>query len=113
VDVPKAQRSLTDQELEILEVKGFDLLAQVESILRHGRQYQREVQRLRGILGKGQTDTANRPPLTAVRTHLAELLRACSTFTETIQEINSIAGHPVRSRERQPQRAPRNSTRKR
>ena len=36
---------------------GFDLLAHVEAMLRHARQYNQEVKQLRSHLGKGQTDT--------------------------------------------------------
>jgi hypothetical protein len=62
----KAHRP-SKQQHDLLEVHGFDLLADIEAMLRHARQYQREVQRLRGILGKGQTDTSDQPPLEAVR----------------------------------------------
>jgi hypothetical protein len=79
--------SLTQQDHELMEVHGFDLLSQIEAMLRHVRQYQREVQRLRGLMGRGQTSTADLPPIEAVDRHLIELRKACSAFMETLDEI--------------------------
>jgi hypothetical protein len=86
-DMTKQRRELSDQQKEVLEVLGFDVMAQVEAMLRHVRQYQREVQRLRGILGKGQTSTAHRTPIDAVRTHANELHKTATAARETIDEI--------------------------
>jgi hypothetical protein len=77
----------TRRQHEQLEVWGFDLLANVEAMLRHVRQYQREVQRLRGLLGKGQSQTANRPAPEAVLQHVKELQRACLGFNDTLDDI--------------------------
>ena len=89
------RRSITEQEHELMEVQGFDLLAQIEAMLRHVRQYQREVQRLRGLLGKGQTETTHLPPHEAVDRHLNELRKACTAFAETLDDILQI--HEVRT----------------
>jgi phage host-nuclease inhibitor protein Gam len=77
----------TEHQHELMEVWGFDLLAHVEAILRHVRQYQREVQRLRGLMGKGQTETSDRPPVDAVLEHVKQLQRASLGFNETLDEI--------------------------
>ena len=56
--MPKDTRHQTmERHPELLEVWGFDLLAHVEAMLRHARQYNQEVKQLRSHLGKGQTDT--------------------------------------------------------
>jgi hypothetical protein len=70
----------TKSQHDAMEVHGFDLLAQVEAMLRHVREYQREVQRLRGTLGKGQTTTSNRSPFDATREHATQLRRAWESF---------------------------------
>ena len=55
---------------ELLEVWGFDLLAHVEAMLRHARQYNQEVKQLHSHLGKGQT--TDQVPLDAVLQHVKE-----------------------------------------
>jgi hypothetical protein len=50
----------------LLEIQEFDLLGQVEATLRSVREFQREVQRLRGIPPKEQTSTSDLPPIDAV-----------------------------------------------
>jgi hypothetical protein len=87
---PNGSNPLTDSERELLEVHGFDLLAQVEAMLRHAREYQREVQRLRGILGRGQTSTADLLPLEAVREHVEQLRHESETFGAFLDDIVAI-----------------------
>jgi len=70
----------TKSHHDAMEVHGFDLLAQVEAMLRHVREYQREVQRLRGTLLKGQTSTSNRRPVDAAREHVTQLRRVSEKF---------------------------------
>jgi hypothetical protein len=70
----------------LLEVHGFELLAQVEEMLRHVREYQRQVQRLRDALS-GQTTTAPRTPTSAVR---EQLRRLRNTWTEVEGTLNDI-----------------------
>jgi hypothetical protein len=86
-----AQKSNANRNGELLEVLGFDLLAQIEAMLRHAREYQREVQRVRGILGKGQTATSDLPPLDAVRHHLQQMRQVCTSFRDTLTDAQSAA----------------------
>src|SRR5687768_12747363 len=85
------QDSRSEDRLGLLEVHGFDLLAHVEAMLRHAREYQREVQRLRGILGKGQTSTVDMAPLAAVRHHLEEMHLAHASFGDSLTDARRIA----------------------
>ena len=89
---PRKQPSLTEQDGEAMEIHGFDLLAQVEAMLRHTREYQREVQRLRGMLGRGQTSTSERPPLHALRTQVDRLRRTWTDFGQTLADVEQLAG---------------------
>jgi hypothetical protein len=85
--VPKETHHQTmERQQELLEVWGFDLLAHVEAMLRHARQYNQEVKRLRSHLGTGQTDT-EQVPLDAVLQHVKELQRSSALFSETLGEI--------------------------
>jgi hypothetical protein len=74
-------------------VQGFDLMAQIEAMLRHAREYQREVQRLRGILGRGQTGTGEMTPVAAVRHHVDEMHTAYASFGETLTDVRRIVAH--------------------
>ena len=81
---------------QILEVCGFDLMAEIENMLRHVREYQREVQRLRGILGKGQTGTADREPQEAVRVHVKALYVATAALSDTLQQIAEVTAQDLK-----------------
>ena len=81
----------TYRRTELLEVLGFDLLAQVEEMLRHVGEYQREVQQLRGMLGAGQTSTEDRPPSEAVHQHLKRLRATWTEFGSLLNEIEQIS----------------------
>jgi hypothetical protein len=100
-----------DQRHEMMEVHGFDLLAQVEAMLRHVRQYQREVQRLRGTLGKGQTTTSKRTPLDAVQEHVKRLQSASGTFAETVEALRELTGPAEVSRRRAGRKSASNARR--
>lgn len=65
-------------------------MAQIEAMLRHAREYQREVQRLRGILGKGQTATSDMRPLAAVRQQLQQMHEAYASFGDTLTEARRV-----------------------
>jgi hypothetical protein len=74
----------------LLEVHGFDLLAGVEEMLRHVRDYQREVQRLRGLLDRGQAITSDLPALRGVQEQLNRLKRTWSEVGATLREIEQL-----------------------
>ena len=82
--------SRAEDRRELLEVHGFDLLAQIEAMFRHAREFQREVQRLRGILGQGQTETPAMNPLAAVRPHVERMQQAYASFGETLEDAQRI-----------------------
>ena len=73
-------------------MKGFDLLAEVEAMLRTAREYQREVQRVRGILGKGQTQTSQLPPVAALTQQVRRLRETIQSMTGVVNEIEQTVG---------------------
>jgi hypothetical protein len=81
---------MPQSKAEVLEVHGFDLLAQVEAMLRHVRQYQREVQRFRGLLGPGQTATSHKNRLTALLKYHDDMHRAYDSFGESLAEVGQV-----------------------
>lgn len=80
----------SERDRQLLEVHGFDLLTQVEAMLRHVREYQREVQRLRGAPDKGAT-TADRGPMSTVREHLKRMRQTWTEFGTTLDDIEQLA----------------------
>ncbi len=76
-----------EQHKELMDVHGLDLLAQVEAMLRHARQYQREVQKLRGLLQRTSPGTSASDAMRSIRHHLAEMRTACTSFNATLDEI--------------------------
>jgi hypothetical protein len=71
---------LTANQMDMMEVCGFDLLAQVEALLRHAREYQRELQRVRHA-------AANSQAAAGVRRRVFELRQVCARLRETLDLI--------------------------
>jgi hypothetical protein len=59
-------------------------------MLRHVREYQREVQRLRGALDRGQAIASDGPPLRAAQEHFNRLKRTWSEVGATLREIEQL-----------------------
>lgn len=76
----------------MLEVLGFDLLAQVEAILRHTREYQRDVRRFRQPLERDRIRTVELSLIRAVQGHVNRLEEAGASFRETLRSIKQAAG---------------------
>ena len=73
-----------DDHAQAMEVHGFDLLAQVEAMLRHVRAYQQNVQELRGTpLGPA----VRRKSATAVLDNVKQLRKVCDTFCTTLDDV--------------------------
>jgi hypothetical protein len=96
-------RTAQASRAELLEVLGFDLLAQAEAMLRHTRAYLREVQRLRREVRKQQTPSAG-PIDGGLHAQVARLQTAGSTFQDTVKSIKEAAGRPARENAPPPRR---------
>jgi flagellar biosynthesis chaperone FliJ len=72
---------LTASQVNLLEVCGFDLLAQVEALLRYSREYQRDVLRF-------QRAATNASTLGALRRQISNLRHACASLQRTVELIS-------------------------
>jgi hypothetical protein len=77
------------QHGEMLDVHGFDLLAQVEAMVRHVREYQREVQRLRGTM-HDDAGASNAVRIQRLRERTADLRTCYNDFCGTLEDIDAI-----------------------
>jgi hypothetical protein len=75
----------------MLEVYAFDLMAQVEAMLRHIREYQQGLQRLRGTLPPSRTQG----PLAAMRKHLRELREQLTHFDASLTDMEGVTGQTL------------------
>lgn len=92
---------MPEKRLPLLETAGFDLLAQVEGMLRHVRSYQEEVHRIRDLVSQGKRERASLL-LTegAPAGHMKKLRQASVELTETIDNIEAWMAEERASRAR-------------
>jgi hypothetical protein len=77
-------------QINLMEVCGFDLLAQVESLLRHVREYQREVRHLHRV----KQNSSHAP----VRRQVHQLRQVCASLQRTLEMIRDVE-QPTTSQE--------------
>ena len=82
-DMPGSNR-LDDEHAQAMEVHGFDMLAQVEAMLRHVRAYQQNVQDLRST---PLMPAVRRKSATAVLDNVKQLRQACETFCSALDDV--------------------------
>jgi hypothetical protein len=82
--------SFSREQQELLEAYGFDLMAQIEAMLRHVREYQRALQQLRGTLPPSNPQT----PVTTMQDHIHALRRAAKEFEVCLTEMEAHASVP-------------------
>lgn len=83
-------KSGSDRQAEILDVQLLDVLAQVEAVLRHGREVQREALRFRGI--PSLVDHRRRRAAgTAIRDRIDQMHSDCSTLVLVVEELQRSA----------------------
>jgi hypothetical protein len=81
--------TFTRQQQELLEAYGFDLMAQIEAMLRHVREYQRALQRFRGTLPPPE----DRAPLETMGDHVRALRAAVTEFDTCLEDIEHGIAH--------------------
>jgi hypothetical protein len=75
---------LNGDHAQAMEVHGFDLLAQVEAMLRYVRAYQQNVQELRRT---PLMPAVRRKSATAVLDNVKQLRKACDTFCTALDGV--------------------------
>jgi hypothetical protein len=88
-----AMAHLTREQQEALEVYGFDLMAQVEAMLRHIREYQRALQRFRGTLPRQQSNDPTQTPIAVMSDHVRGLRAALQEFNNCLTEVEERTVH--------------------
>jgi hypothetical protein len=91
--------SFTREQQEMLEAYGFDLMAQTEAILRHVREYQRGLQRLRGTLPRGRSADATQSPLSVMAAHIQSLRETLAQFDSCLAEVEAVTRNAPGDRE--------------
>jgi hypothetical protein len=79
-----------DRQSEIVDVQLLDVLAQIEALLRNGREVQRESLRLRGVPNAGgrgnRRDAAER-----LRKLVAAMLADSRSLSQVLRDLNAAA----------------------
>jgi hypothetical protein len=75
-----------DRKAELLDVQLLDVLAQIEAVLRHGREIQREALRVRGVPSP-VNQSQRRAAGTAIRDRVDQMHRDCSTLCTVVEEL--------------------------
>lgn len=75
-----------ERQAEVLDVQLLDVLAQVEAVLRHGREIQREALRVRGVASP--TNQAQRYASgTMIRERVDEMHKDCRVLCNVVEEL--------------------------
>lgn len=92
--------SLTREEQEVLEAYGFDLMAQLEAMLRHIREYQRALQTFRGTLPRQGSDDPAQAPIVVMDNHVRALRQASRQFDISVTEIEQLTARSEKEEQR-------------
>jgi phage host-nuclease inhibitor protein Gam len=74
---------------QILDVHLLDVLAQVEAVLRGGRDVQREGLRVRNVAGASAAK--RRASAVKIQKHVAQMRKECRALTRVVDELGEIA----------------------
>jgi hypothetical protein len=80
-------QQFTDEQLQLLEVFGLDLLSQAEAAVRAVRDYQRAIQQLRGIRATSNGDAGS---IGTVHSSVKQLHAGCADLSVTVDGILGI-----------------------
>ena len=84
------RRAYLDQQAEVIEVQGLDLLAQVEALLRGVADYQRQAVRFHGTPKEPVSDSTRRAAGAALRTRIEALKEQAQALNSTLDEIERV-----------------------
>jgi hypothetical protein len=98
--------SAADRQSEILDVQLLDVFAQIEALLRLGREVQREALRVRGLplpVTPAQRQDAGR----VIFRQLGEMTSECRTLGEVLGELHDTAAELDRLLKQEGEEQPR------
>jgi hypothetical protein len=78
------------KQSELLDVELLDGFAQIEALLRHGREVQREALRVRGLpdpVSHAQRLAAAR----SIQQHLTDMMEQCQSLGDVLRELQATA----------------------
>jgi hypothetical protein len=78
------------RQSELLDVQLLDVLAQVEAVLRHGREVQREALRVRGVPSPVNPQE-RRAAGTAVRQRVDQMDKECNVLCGVVRDLSVAA----------------------
>jgi hypothetical protein len=84
------ERTAAERQSEVLDVQLLDVFAQIEALLRLGREVQREALRIRDVPVPVSSSSRNAAGQ-RIRTHIAEMTSECRTLGEVLSELQNTA----------------------
>jgi hypothetical protein len=78
-----------ERQSQILDVHLLDVLAQIEALLRGGRDVQRAALRVRHIAGSSMPQ--RRAAAVKVKKHVAQMRKECRMLNRVVDELGGIA----------------------
>jgi hypothetical protein len=78
-----------ERQSQILDVQLLDVLAQIEALLRGGRDVQRAALRVRQVAGNSATQ--RRAAANKVKKHVAQMKKECRMLIRVVDELGGIA----------------------
>jgi hypothetical protein len=79
-----------DRESEVLDVELLDVLAQVEALLRLGREVQREALRVRGV-PHAVTSAQRQAAGAEIQRYVREMKKECRALGEVLRDLQAAA----------------------
>jgi hypothetical protein len=84
------ERRNAERQAEFVDVQLLDVLAQIEAVLRHGRELQREALRVRGV--PSPVDRSQRHASgTAIRDRADQMQADCMTLCKVVEDLRAGA----------------------
>jgi hypothetical protein len=87
--MPSTTARSPESQSQILDVHLLDVLAQIEALLRAGRDVQREALRVRSVAGTGAT--RRRAAAVKIQKHVVQMRKECRELDRVVQELGEIA----------------------
>jgi hypothetical protein len=88
--MPSQTRLSPERQSEVLDVQLLDVLAEIEALLRGGREVQREALRVRGVPSP-VTPAQRKAAATKIQKRVAEMDAECRTLCDIVRDLAQAA----------------------